>query len=347
MKKLVVSFILVFVSICVTAQNIGDDIKAKSIAKMRADAEPISDIIATINKGDVVKILSIESGYYYVDYKGTKGYVNEAYFKFEDFGLLPSKSTYVTKSKSTTENKPIKEMKKIWKNNTVYMYYVHNGISVTLTVGLDDIYGKCYTLNFAIENFTGKDFMFYPDEIHLRVINGDKRKVGEIIPYYDFMKKVNRKQTWNQFFVNLNESLAASQAGHSYSSTSSSTVSGSYTQSAAIGATAGFYGNNYGAAVGVAYGESSTISASNTVSNTHNYNGTEAYYAQENAQRKANEYADKQYQIRQIIDDGYLKTTTIKNEERLVGFVAAKYKKADELEIEITVNREKYTFNIY
>lgn len=335
----------VLVSICVTAQNIGDNIKAKSIAKMRADTEPISTIIATINKDDVVKILSIEkNGYYYVDYNGTKGYVNEVYFKVDSLGLLSEKN--VIKNNSTEKKEPVKEMKKIWKDNTVYMYYVHKGISVTLTVGLDNIYGKCYTLNFAIENFTGKDFMFYPDEIHLRVINGNKRKVGEVIPYYDFMKKVNRKQMWNQFFVNLNEALAASQAGHSYSSTSSSTITGSYTQSASMGATAGFYGNNYGVSTGVAYGESSTINASNTVSNTHSYNGTDAYYAQEYAQKKANEYADKQYQIRQIIDDGYLKTTTIKNEERLIGFVVAKYKKADRLEIEITVNGEKYTFNI-
>ena len=104
----------VLVSICVTAQNIGDNIKAKSIAKMRADTEPISTIIATINKDDVVKILSIEkNGYYYVDYNGTKGYVNEVYFKVDSLGLLSEKN--VIKNNSTEKKEPVKEMKKYGK----------------------------------------------------------------------------------------------------------------------------------------------------------------------------------------------------------------------------------------
>lgn len=344
MKRFLIFIILSSISAFVFAQNTGDNSQIKADAKLKRSVEPFSNVITTIRKGETVNIISIDKGYYYVNYKGEKGYISEIFFK----GNWDRHANVdIQKQQTSTEYvKSSKEMKVFYKDNIAYMYYVHNGISVTLTVHLDNIYGKCYVLNLAIENFTGKDFMFYPDDTHIRIIKNGKRKIGKVISYYDFMKKVRRKQTWNQVFMNISESMDASQAGHSYSSTSSSNVSGSYTQSAAVGGVAGFYGNNYGAAVGTAYGESTTVSTSTTNTNTHNYNGTEAYYARQNAQKNINNYANQQYQIRQIIDDGYLKTTTIRNEERLVGIIAAKYEKASELEIEVTVNFEKYTFNI-
>lgn len=345
MKKVFFIVIVFCISFSAFAQNVGDFVQIKTDAKLKTSEEPLSEVIALIKKGETVKIVSYKSGYYFVDFKGLKGYVNDIYFK----GNWNEPIKVVTQQKqetSTTIENPDNEMKILYKNNVPYYYFVHNGISVTLAVGVDDIYGKCYTLNFAIENFTGKDFLFYPNDTHIRIIKNGEREVGKIFTYEEFMKKVTRKQGWNNFFVALGESLAASQAGYSSATSSSSTTSGSYTKSSSVGAVAGFYGNNYGAAVGASYGESATVSTSNTVTNTTSYNGADAYRAQQNAQNNVNNYANHQYQIRQTIDDGYLKMNTIRNEERVVGFLVTKYKEANELEIEVTVNLEKYTFKI-
>jgi hypothetical protein len=207
---------------------------------------------------------------------------------------------------------------------------------IAVTLSFDGTYGKYYQANILIQNFSGKDINFDPGAI--KSVSGKKEKITEmeVLSYNDYMRKVKSRQAWNAFAVAFSESMAASNAGYS----SSSTTSSAYGRSNSYGSASGYVGNTYGSV----YGSSSTYSSAYGSSTTKSYNGAAAYAAQQNASNNISNYSNQQFQIKKTISEGYLKLNTISNQSEYVGFVNIVYKKAEGLRIDIPINGTIYNF---
>jgi len=227
---------------------------------------------------------------------------------------------------------------KVWyKDGKTFQYYTNDGISVTMTLQTEREYGTYYVASIMIENFTGSAFNFNPEDIKAIVTVNGMPYETKIYSNDEYIKKVRRKQGASAFFYAWGQNLAASGAGYSRSTTSSTTT-GQYNTNFSA---AGYYGNNYGYVIGSV----NTTGASTTQSTTRSYDGAAAYAAQQNADNNVSELKNQQYQVRNQLDQGYLKLNTISNEERITGQVNIQYKRGDNLKIIVPVNGENYEFN--
>jgi len=77
----------------------------KSEAKMRESDSPLSNTIFTIPAGKNVKVLSLVSGYYKVEYDGKEGFINEVFFQIDNISINNSNSS----NNSSSSNIGIKE----------------------------------------------------------------------------------------------------------------------------------------------------------------------------------------------------------------------------------------------
>jgi len=298
--------------------------------KLKNKGDVFGDIISYVPAGTTVGIYYKEKGYYKVNYIGKVGYLSEMYF---DKNMKSAKKTQNT---NTEKNSGRKEIKSYYKDGKTYQYYVHNGISVTMHLSIEKNYGKYYVAYISIENLTGKSFNFNPNNIKAVYIKNEEYYTGEVLSSNEYIRKVNNRQAWNAALVAFGESYSANQAGYSSSSTTSTTsgYSNSY------GSASGYYGDTYGSV----YGSSSTYGSSTTRSNTQSYDGAANYAAQQNAQRNISNYQNQQYQIKSVLNQGYLKLNTLDNEQRMVGYVNIKYRSTDKVKVTIPVNGENYDF---
>lgn len=227
------------------------------------------------------------------------------------------------------------------KNNVLIQYVKAKDIVLTMYVQAVKEYGKYYTVNMDLQNFSGKSILFALNNVSAEgyiVQDGKPLKTIplEVLSSYEYDKKVARKQAWNNFWVALGEGMAASNAGYSSSST---TYSGnSYTS--AYGHAYGYSGNTYGYAN--AYGSAYTTTYGR--SNTQSYNGAAAYAAQQNARANVERYASDQYEIRQQLNEGYAKNNTIQNQVEYSGFFNIKYKKIDHIKVEFLIDGIVFPF---
>jgi len=150
------------------------------------------------------------------------------------------------------------------------------------------------------------------------------------------MKKVQNRQAWNSFAIAFSESMAASNAGYSSSTTNTSV----YGSSNSYGSASGYVGNTYGSV----YGSSSTYSTAYGRSTTNSYNGAAAYAAQQNANNNISNYQGQQFQIKKTLSEGYLKLNTIPNQTEYIGYLNIDYKKVDHLYLNIPLNGIIYKF---
>ena len=244
----------------------------KSDGSLKSKAEALSDVLYKIPAGTTIDVYSFENGYYKINDNGNIGYLSELFFKGNDVS-----------DNNSTNNQNIfqkKECKSYFRDGNTFLYYVHNGISVTMSLSVESNYGKYYIAYIAIENLTGHEFNFEPEKIRAILINKGEMFDGEVLSSEEYLSKVKSKQSWNAVLMTFGESYAASQAGYSKSKTSSKTSS--YSNS--YGSASGYYGNNYGSVSG----RSTTYGTSTTQSTTTSYNGSANYAAQQNAQRNIN-----------------------------------------------------------
>ena len=236
---------------------------------------------------------------------------------------------------SFIEETPIKEMRYYYKDGGVVEYYQDNGLTIAVTLSYDFNYGKYYRANILIQNRTGKDINFHPSNITAK-IHAKSGIDTQVLTYAEYMKKVKKRQNWNSFAVAFSESMAATNAAYS-SSTTHSSVSG-YSNS--FSSVYGYYGNTYGSAYGSTYSYGSAYGTSTT----KKYDGAAAYAAQQNASNNIANYQNQQYHIKRTISEGYVKLNTIMNETEYVGYVNIRYKKTDRMVIYIPINGKTYLF---
>ena len=209
-------------------------------------------------------------------------------------------------------------------------------------------YGKYYNINISVQNFSNRSILFDPSKINIKGYKLKKKKKDaqgptidktidmEILSNVEYDKIVRRKQSWNNFMVAMTESANVSEVGHSYSTTTQ-TGSNIVTNNSQASA---YIGNTYG----YASANSSSYTTTYGQSTNHSYNGTEAYLAQQKANENIQEFENSQRQIRERINDGYVKMHTIPSKSEYAGFFNVKYKNIDHLQMTIVIDDETYEF---
>lgn len=165
----------------------------------------------------------------------------------------------------------------------------------------------------------------------------------EILSYEEYMKKVKTKQMWSGVFYKLNENIAASDAGHSTSNTeyyNHEHEKATETRSKEYGRRGDQKDNTY------SKNTSTYDYKSHGTSRTDTYDGAAAYDAQQNAERKIDEYMQNQERVKEQISSEYLKSNTIKDGKEYAGYFNIKYCKATTITIDIPINGTNYTFTI-
>lgn len=240
---------------------------------------------------------------------------------------------------------PVKEYGSYFENGNSIHYYRHNGLYISVSLSLNTEFGKFYAPNVAIYNATGRSVLFNPSSISATAFNSNKNKSQsmEILSYEEYMKKVKTKQMWSGVFYKLNENIAASDAGHSTSNTeyyNHEHEKATETRSKEYGRRRDQKNNTY------SKNTSTYDYKSHGTSRTDTYDGAAAYDAQQNAERKIDEYMQNQERVKEQISSEYLKSNTIKDGTEYAGYFNIKYCKATTITIDIPINGTTYTFTI-
>lgn len=259
-------------------------------------------------------------------------------FNFYGITIHKDKKTEFVNIDDFIKSSPVKEYGYSLKDGNVIYYYKHKGMSISMTLFRDNSYGDYYQAWINIQNFTGRNLLLAPNSIVAKSFIQKTKEMKDlnILSYEEYMKKVQRKQNWQNFAVAFSNGLAASNAGYSYSSTNTS-VTG-VTNS--FGSASGYVGDTYG----YASGWSSSYSTAYGRSTTQSYNGAAAYAAQQNANAQTNAYISNQYQIKSRLSEGYVKANTLANQTEFMGYFNIQFIKTDNIRIEIPINGETYIF---
>jgi hypothetical protein len=240
------------------------------------------------------------------------------------------------------EDYPITREKGMYlKNNVLIQYVKSKGIVLTMYIQAVKQYGKYFTVNMDLQNFSGKSILFALNRVSAEgyvVKDGQISKTIplEILSSYEYDKKVANKQAWSNFWVALGEGMAANNAGYS----SSTTTYNGNSHTSAYASAYGYAGNTYGYAN--AYGSAYTTTYGKA--HTESYNGAAAYAAQQNARANVERHAAGQYEIRQQLNEGYVKNNTIQNQVEYSGFFNIKYKKIDHIKVEFVIDGITFPF---
>lgn len=240
------------------------------------------------------------------------------------------------------EDYPITREKGMYlKNNVLIQYVKSKGIVLTMYIQAVKQYGKYFTVNMDLQNFSGKSILFALNRVSAEgyvVKDGQISKTIplEILSSYEYDKKVANKQAWSNFWVALGEGMAANNAGYS----SSTTTYNGNSHTSAYASAYGYAGNTYGYAN--AYGSAYTTTYGKA--HTESYNGAAAYAAQQNARANVERHATGQYEIRQQLNEGYVKNNTIQNQVEYSGFFNIKYKKIDHIKVEFVIDGITFPF---
>ncbi len=260
------------------------------------------------------------------------------------YGITPDTTQvaeFVNLDKMVEDYPIVREKIMYIKNNVLIQTIKAKDIAITMYVQGIKQYGKYYMVNMDIQNFSGKSILFSLDNVSATgyvVKDGQIKKTIplEVLSSAQYDKKVANRQAWNNFWVALGEGMAASQAGYSSSTT---TYNGSSNTSVYANAYA-YSGNTYGYAN--AYGNAYTTTYGK--SHTTYYNGAAAYAAQQNANANVRRYASEQYQVREQLNEGYVKTNTLRNQVEYSGFFNIKYKKIDHINVTFRIGGIEFPF---
>ena len=269
-------------------------------------------------------------------------------FNFYGVKYTPTEPTSFINIDDFISDYPVKEFGRIIVEGKQVTYIKYNDVIINAIPLYIEQYGKYYNINISVQNFSNRSILFDPSKINIKGYKLKKKKKDaqgptidktidmEILSNVEYDKIVRRKQSWNNFMVAMTESANVSEVGHSYSTTTQ-TGSNIVTNNSQASA---YIGNTYG----YASANSSSYTTTYGQSTNHSYNGTEAYLAQQKANENIQEFENSQRQIRERINDGYVKMHTIPSKSEYTGFFNVKYKNIDHLQMTIVIDDETYEF---
>lgn len=221
-----------------------------------------------------------------------------------------------------------------YKDGEAWSYYKKNGIIVSMTNKEVNDYGKYYQLPIAIINNSVEPLDFDPEKIKATLVDNKGKIVAvKVLSSAEYMKKVDKSQSWAKVWNGLAEGLAASDAGYSHSTTTTS------------------YHSNTSRSSSQSYGSHTTNrqhsgshSSGSMHSTTRTYNAGAAYQAQVVASERIAAYNHALDEKREERQSGYLRHSTIYPGESVAGYVNVERKKGATLTVQLLLDDIIYTF---
>lgn len=276
-----------------------------------------------------------------------------------DYCILSNKDGQCSKIR-ISDKKPIYESPALSEKETEYNdgvampYYNKNGILIGMTNTNVKDYGKYHQINIVIANNSMFPVDIDPGKIKVTIVDKNgKEQMAQVLTADEYMKKVKRRQNVFMAFNAIGESLSASQAGYSKSTTetsysgkssTSATASARSTGTASVHGSDGYAHGNYSSSAYGSYSGSSSYSGQST-STTTTYDGAAAYQAQLIASDRIASYNNAMLSEREMKNQDYLKRTTVYPGETISGYInIARKKGGTSMTIKVEINGATYTF---
>ena len=189
--------------------------------------------------------------------------------------------------------------------------YFKNGLTIALTSSVVRDYGKWHRIDIIISNNSTTPIEFTP-ETDITAYSIDKSKYISDLHIWscdEYIRKVNRSQTWAAILLGISEGMANANAGYSTSTThgySSNGVYSSYT--------------------------------------TTTYNPSLAYQSNMISQQRIANFGQVLQAEQNIKEKEYLKRSTIYPGEFISGFVHVKWQKGNRVVFTINIQGAKYIY---
>lgn len=204
------------------------------------------------------------------------------------------------------------DFKIYYQNGQPILYSTKNDVFVSIALSSTKMYGKYYTLELMIENRGKEAFHFDPNSIVALIEKKDKGKMIRPLSYEEYISKVGRKQNWQSIANSFVESVNASGAGYTSSSSSATVVSSN----------------------GYASGYANYVEK----------DGFKQYAANQIANAKIEEYNKSLMNIRSSLSTDYMKTNTVFPNTYIAGYINIPFKKGDKLSVSVPVKGENMIF---
>ena len=221
------------------------------------------------------------------------------------------------------ESPLITERRSDYKDGTPWQFYNKNGVIIALTNTTIRDYGKWHRVDVVISNNTIIPILFDP-VMNISASSTDVKGITTDLQVWssdEYLKKVNRSQTWATILMGVAEGMSSANAGYSTSTTNSY-----------------YSGNTYGG-----YGYSNY--SSTTTSYTRTYDAGAAYQAQVLSQQRMADFSNAMLEEREIKKFGYLKKNTIYPGETISGYVHIKRIKGETVQFIIKIEEALYIFD--
>ena len=221
------------------------------------------------------------------------------------------------------ESPLVSERKSDYQDGTPWQFYNKNGVIIALTNTIVKDYGRWHRIDIVISNNTIIPIEFDP-VINISASSTDIEGFTtdlEVWSSEEYLKKVNRSQTWAAVLMGVAEGMSTANAGYSTSTTNS------------------YYS-------GSTYGSGGYGSYSGTVTSyTRTYNAGAAYQAQVLSQQRMADFSNAMAEEQQIKQLGYLKRNTIYPGETISGYVHVKRIKGETVQFVIQIEKAEYIFD--
>lgn len=223
------------------------------------------------------------------------------------------------------ESPLISERKSDYKDGTPWQFYNKNGVIIALTNTIVKDYGKWHRIDVVISNNTINPIEFDP-VINISASSTDIEGFTTDLQVWssdEYLKKVNRSQTWAAVLMGVAEGMSTANAGYSTSTTNS------YYSGNAYAYGSGGYGNYSGT----------------TTSYTRTYDARAAYQTRVLSQQRMADFSNAMAEEQEIKKLGYLKKNTIYPGETISGYVHIKRIKGETVQFIIKIEKAEYIFD--
>ena len=202
--------------------------------------------------------------------------------------------------------------------------------------------GKYYTFDISVSNSSSNTKLVKVDNFKAFIINkkGDKDEL-EVLSNKEYQEKKQKRANFRNILASMAGSQNAENAGKSSSQTNTNISSSSYSSGTAKVKAYDSYGNS-ATAKGNYSGR--TTSNTNATSTTVSYDGAAAYAAQQNEERKLQEFMQLQKEAKNKWNDIYLKSNTLSPLESMSGLLNVEYKKGVMIDIDVLVQDLHFIF---
>lgn len=229
-------------------------------------------------------------------------------------------------SENQMETAPLSSINTEYKDGKQISVYDYNGVLVAITKYKVEEYGKYYKLFITIANHTEGNINFSPDKVSATV----KTKKGvdkeiKVMSAEEYLKKVNRKQSWESAMYSYSEASVAAAAGEKVVITDKNAV---------VSTKTGSYNSNVKATTTNAASTSTSVVIDNDAK----------IQAQKEANERIQRYKEQLNRQQNELRNSYLKRNTIRPNEDVKGYIYIPFAKGNGLTVSISINGTIYVF---